>query len=99
MTIGQYNSQFNESNQNQVVGASGAIIGEIEVEYGYNTEEESIFNSFSQDNHEQVFVKQSKPQKINLESSKSQKEVKEVLRRVSEKSIIYSLVHRENKVL
>jgi len=44
-----------------VVGASGAIIGEIEVEYGYNTEEESIFNSFSQDNHEQVFVKQSKP--------------------------------------
>lgn len=30
--------------------------GDIEVEYGYNTEEESIFNSFAQEHHHEHLV-------------------------------------------
>jgi hypothetical protein len=53
------------------------------MEYGYNSEEESIFHSFMQENEKTLNHKLGRRVTIDSESKKIGREVKDVLRRVS----------------
>lgn len=57
---------------------------DIEVEYGYNSEEESIFHSFAHEKNEKDLVhKHGKKMTTNKDTKRCTKEVKDILRRVS----------------
>ncbi len=59
---------------------------DIEEEYGYNSEEESIFQSFVQDTEKNLVRKVSKPQSTKKESQRVKKEVQDILRRLKSNS-------------
>lgn len=58
-------------------------MADIEIEFGYNSEEESIFHSFVQENEKYLSQKSSRSFKVNQESKKIGREVRDILRRVS----------------
>jgi hypothetical protein len=71
-TQNQFDSQLNGS-QAQFPPVQTPL--DIEEEYGYNSEEESIFQSFVQDSEKNIIPKTFKQQSTKKESHKVKKEV------------------------
>ena len=59
------------------------VANDIEQEFGYNSEEESIFHSFSQESESKLVHRHQRKITTNKEPKRCQKEVKDILRRVS----------------
>lgn len=66
----------------------------MELEFGYNSEEESVFHSFIQENDKTIVQKVSKAFKTKQHPKRLHKEVKDILKRVSFDPISHSVLLR-----